>query len=340
MGPERLTIAIPTYRRPLALGALLEDLHLQDCVPDRLVVVDGEGGSEEVRGAVQRSGWPGRIPTTLIRSTRANLPFQRNLAGRAARSQGALLFLDDDLRIPDTGSVGELLAALGDPTTVAATVQIFGIPPSPPPSAPARLWGAARQFPPGSLTPTGVRRAPCPAARFAAVDWLRGGVMAIRAQAFGALQTPGALLALAECGWGLGEDLILARLLARRGRLVVANRAQFVHPAEPNSVAYRRDPNSFGFACAYSRRLVNDFYRGGGPPTLGDRAALLRTYLGAGIHHAWRAATDTGSLDFVLGYARGAAAGVFAPPSARRLTPHVDWAREFARSLSQQECLA
>ena len=55
--PRRLTIAIPTYRRAHLLGRLLGELARQTRRPDRLVVVDGEGGAREPREAVEESGW-------------------------------------------------------------------------------------------------------------------------------------------------------------------------------------------------------------------------------------------------------------------------------------------
>jgi hypothetical protein len=171
------------------------------------------------------------------------------------------------------------------------------------------------------------------------VCWLRGGVMAIRADALSQVRAPDALLALAQRGWGLGEDLILARLLLSRGRIVLARRARFAHPPEANSVAYRRDDLGFGFASAYSRRLVNDYYRGEAPAQLPDRIALLQTYAGASLWHGLQAARRRTSSRFALGYAAGAVVGLLRPPTARRLTPEIDWAEELRLSAAQEQWL-
>jgi len=338
---ERLTVAIPTFRRPQLLAGLLADLARQSRLPDRLIVVDGEGRSPEVMAAVEASPWRSLAKTSIIHSTRANLPFQRIAASAAAGSEGVILYLDDDLRILCPESVHEVVSPLEDSPTdiVAATAEIEGIASSPGRSAASRRWGAARLSLPGELTPTGVRLEPS-GGTAPAVRWLRGGVMAIRADALSGVRAPDALLALAQRGWGLGEDLILARMLCRHGRIVLARRARFEHPPEANSVAYRRDDLGFGFASAYSRRLVNDYYRGGAQLTPADRMALLRTYAGAGLWHGFQAARGRTSSRFAVGYAAGAFAGILRPPTARRLTPDIDWPAELRLSAAQEQWLA
>src|SRR5690606_25555002 len=107
--------------------------------------------------------------------------------------------------------------------------------------------------------------------------------------------------------------------------------------ADAHSVAYRRDDLGFGFASAYSRRLVNDYYRGGAPPHLVDRIALLRTYACASLWHGYRAARREISPRFAAGYAVGAFAGILRPPSARTLTPGVNWTEELRLSVGQEQ---
>jgi len=341
MAQERLTVAIPTFRRPHLLARLLEDLARQSRLPDRLIVVDGEGESPHVSAVVEASPWRSLARTSIIHSTRANLPFQRIAASAAAGPVGVILYLDDDLRIAHSDSVHEVISALEDSSTdiVAATAEIQGIAPHPERSATARRWGEARRSLPGELTPSGVRLAPLGGAT-PTVHWLRGGVMAIRGGVLSQVRAPHALFALAQRGWGLGEDLILARLLCRHGRIVLARRARFEHPHEANSVAYRRDDLGFGFASAYSRRLVNDYYRGGATPRLADRIALLRTYAGASLCHGFQAARRRSSSRFALGYAAGAVAGILRPPSSRTLTPDIDWPEELRLSVAQEQWLA
>ncbi len=340
MAQKRLTVAIPTFRRPDLLAQLLADLARQSRLPDRLIVVDGEGESPQVSAVVEASPLRSHARTSIIHSTRANLPFQRHAASVAAGSEGVVLYLDDDLRIPCSDSVHEVVSTLETSTTdiVAATAEIEGVAPSSGSTAAPR-WGAARWALPGELTPTGVRLAPLGGAT-PTVCWLRGGVMAIRADVLAQVRAPDALLALAQRGWGLGEDLILARMLCGYGRIVLAHRARFEHPREANSVAYRRDDLGFGFASAYSRRLVNDYYRGAALPRFPDRIALLRTYAGASAWHAWQAARRRSSSRFAIGYAAGAFAGILRPPSARRLTPDIDWSEELRRSAVREQWLA
>ena len=341
MAQKRLTVAIPTYRRPHLLARLLADLARQSRLPDRLIGVDGEGDSPEVKAAIEASPWRSLARTSIIHSTRANLPFQRVAASAAAGSEGVILYVDDDLRIPCSDSVQQVVSTLEDSATdvVAATAEIQGLTPSADPSAALRRWGAARGSLPGELTPSGVRLPPL-GGTTPTVRWLRGGVMAIRADILSRLRVPHALLALAQRGWGLGEDLILARMLCRHGQIVLARRARFEHSREAHSVAYRRDDLGFGFGSAYSRRLVNDYYRGGAPPRLPDRIALLRTYAGASVWHGWQAALRRTSSRFAIGYAAGALAGVLHPPSVRRLTPDIDWSEELRLSAAQEQWLA
>jgi GT2 family glycosyltransferase len=66
---ERLTIAIPTYRRPHLLAGLLADLALQSRLPDRLIVVDGEGTSPKVSAVIEASRWPSLARTSIIHSS-------------------------------------------------------------------------------------------------------------------------------------------------------------------------------------------------------------------------------------------------------------------------------
>lgn len=340
MAQERLIVAIPTYRRPHLLRRLLHDLAQQSLLPDRLIIVDGEGGSPAVRAVVEKSAWPAQAHTSIIPSTRANLPFQRLLARSAAGTEGIVLYLDDDLSIQTPNSVQETVAALqsAPPLFVAATADIYGMSAPPLQSLAVRLWGSARSSPRGGLTPTGVRLQPSEG-DYPEVAWLRGGVMAVRAAVLARIDVPDALLAMAERGWGLGEDLILARLLSRHGRFVLARRARFVHPREPHSVAYRRDAREYGFGCAYSRRLFNDYYRGGQPPQWKDRVALLKTYAGATVLNSWRALRSRADKDFAVGYVRGAYQGILHPPTAERLTPNVDWVEELRCSNSHEQWL-
>jgi hypothetical protein len=195
------------------------------------------------------------------------------------------------------------------------------------PRALARL-GGGRNIRPGGLTPTGHRKLPQFTAQlYAPVDWLHGGVMAYRRDALTADCFSDDLFALAHLGCGLGEDTVLSRRAAGRGELLYACCARVVHPGRHLPRAYATGSFSLGYATAFSRRLINDNYRGLAPPRLGDRLALLRSYGGtAGVE--WFRAVRSRRRDrfgYSLGYTLGAMRGLLRRPAARHITPNVDW---------------
>lgn len=158
--------------------------------------------------------------------------------------------------------------------------------------------------------------------------------MAFRRSALGRDSFPNDLFALAAVGCGLGEDLILARRAAARGKLVLASRARFVHPGSDSSRAYAATSRRRAFAHAYSRRLFNDHYRAPEPSRLADRLALLRTWVGGSVRRL-----ASGDREEALGYVAGAWKGLVDPPRAARLTPEIDWEAEADCSLAALEDL-
>ena len=328
-----LTLAVPTFRRAALLARLIEQVGHQTCRPDSLVLIDGEGGCPAV-AAVARNAAAAGLHTTLVRSTQANLPFQRYLGRLAAERSGALVFLDDDLILEDRQALGALTEPLlrGSGRVAAVTAQIRSPGRAARPLAIARRFGRIRSTQPGSLTPGGVRTPPASnSAPYAEVGWLRGGAMAFRTSALTADCFPHALFALAGRGWGMGEDLALALRVLRKGRILLARQARFGHPGDDSSRAVRSEELIRGFASAYSRRLLNDLYRGDQPPRVSDRLALGATQVGA-----LATALRDGRIQFAVGYAGGALAGLLRPPSPA-LQPEISWELEASVSLASME---
>jgi GT2 family glycosyltransferase len=331
--PRRVTIAVPTYRRADLLARLLDELARQTRLPDRLVVVDGEGGAPAVREALVRSGWPERAETILVPSTHANLPFQRWLARRLAGDSDALLFFDDDLLLPERDTVAKLSEALEAAEAATCAVAM-------PRGLSRRLRFRAEAIPflrrarAGRLTAGGARHAPADdGSPLPRVEWLRGAAMAFRCEALPPERFSRDLFALAEVGAGMGEELALARIV--RGRIVFVRGLAVLHPGETPSRTLSSQPQRQGFAIAYSRRLLSDLSRGG-RPRLADRAALAWSWAGglAAAGADWALRRRREQRLFAWGYLRGILQGALRPPRHARLTPSIDWEAEALASLA------
>ena len=348
---SQLAICVPTYRRPHLLSLLLGDLMNQTCRPGRLIVVDGDpesspGSSPEssdVRKVIDRFNVRCAQPTVYVPSAHPNLPFQRYLGWCAAQGTKYLLYLDDDLRIRQQSAVARLVRPLRwDASVAGVTAQICYSDRGAEKASYSRVnWAAGRfgrgkRTRPGGLTPTGYRRLPDASGRdYDDVEWLRGGAMAFRMSALLEETFCDDLFALHHIGVGLGEDTVLARRVRPRGRLLLARRVELDHPDSDITRAYPTDAFRYGYAWAYSRRMINDAYRGFAPPRLSDRLELLRTYAG---NAAWYAASmlacpSRSRCLAALGYLSGACAGIVAKPDSCRLTPDIDWRADARRSL-------
>lgn len=123
--------------------------------------------------------------------------------------------------------------------------------------------------------------------------------------------------------------------------LLTAFHSGIVHPRGHEPLAYRRDAFGRGYATAYSRRLLNDHFRGSEPPRWSDRLALMKSYA-ANVALSWaRAAahTDASAGAFACGYTLGALRGLLQAPSSRGLTPSIDWFADAEAALAQTHAL-
>ncbi len=352
----QLAVCIPTFRRPQLLRHLLRDLGRQTVVIDRLIVVDGDPASPGVREALHAASCCGR-ELCYVPSNHANLAYQRFLGWRAAAGAKWLLYLDDDLRLTQPDCAERLVRPLraGRGRVVGITAEFEASPLAPgtdkasrstrPQGALARLagrLGSSRRTRAGDLSPAGHRRPLAGRDKpYAVVGCLRGGAMAYRMSALTPECFCDALFAMSERGWGLGEDTLLSRRAGSHGVLLTALRAGLVHPPGERTVAFHHAAFGRGFATAYSRRLLNDHYRGFEPPRPADRLALVKSYA-ANTLLGWLRALSHADLRaglFATGYTLGAARGLWRTPTSGRLCPGVDWRADAEAALSQTRTL-
>jgi GT2 family glycosyltransferase len=331
-GPH-LTICIPTFRRSHLLLQLLADLGVQTRKLDRLVIVDGDPFSGELRQALSGEFPRPSCPLVYVPSPHPNLPFQRYLGWRASEGSEFLFFLDDDIRIHQKDFLELLLRPLQQPDVVGVTARIdFSNRTRRQRAAPwvrfLRRFGNSHHLPPGSLTSTGERVPPmADGPPYEPIGWLRGAVMGCRRSALTEDSFSPDLFALARHGCGLGEDTFLSFKLRDRGILVFARCAPVEHPDADLSRAYVCDGFGLGYARALSRRLLNDHCRGFALPRWSDRSALLRSYLGnllvLCLRPDLRRPSRTAGL--LAGYVAGIFQGLLRSPTAARLTPDIHW---------------
>jgi glycosyltransferase involved in cell wall biosynthesis len=349
-----LAVCIPTYRRPQLLGQLLCDLSRQTILIDRLIIVDGEPLSREVLETLAASP-PHVRELRYVPSNHANLPYQRFVGWKAAAGAKWLLYLDDDLRLLYPDSAERLMRPLraGSGRVVGTTAEFetsldrdkasgsvaCRVPPCVAVLARfARRLGSSSRIPPGGLSPAGHRRPLSDRNKpYELVGCLRGGAMAYRMSAITPDCFCDALFAMGQRGWGLGEDTLLSHRIGARGVLLTTFRAGFVHPEGARTVAFRRAGFGRGYATAYSRRLLNDHYRGLDPAYWADRLALAKSYaahaLLAWFHALSRA--DERAAPFASGYTFGALRGLLQAPTSRGLCPQIDWRADAETALSQ-----
>jgi hypothetical protein len=144
-------------------------------------------------------------------------------------------------------------------------------------------------------------------------------------------------LSYIHCGLG-SDDTYLSRCVMPYGELLLANCAKVEHPNLDVSKVYPSDMKQLGYAEAYSRRFLNDHYRLNGLPRWSDRLALVKSYLWAFLSN-WAKAIGTFNkprFAFAWGYTNGALRGIFQKPTAKNLTPHIEWRKDAQTALTQQ----
>lgn len=353
-----LDICIPTFKRPELLALLLQDLALQSVLPKNIIVIDGdpESGAAKNKLRILKDTLP--FSVRYVASNHANLAYQRYL-GYLASGSRFLLFLDDDLRVYQVDALKKMIDAFAMNETVVAATANIRFPESTKTatgswgdrvnaksrrrSALVDRLGASANARPGQLTPTGNRIFPIDdGSGYSSIEWLSGGVMAFKRSVLDRDFFSDDLFALTKAGCGLGEDTYLGRMAITRGDVIFVHGATFDHPNADEPKAYPIQAYRMGFATSYSRWFINNIYRGKNKPTLADRLALFKGLVGGIVFSILSALKSPAKhrFSYALGYATGALKGIYASPSARRLSPGIDWRRDADVAILTLESIA
>jgi glycosyltransferase involved in cell wall biosynthesis len=352
-----LSLCICTYKRHELLNDLLRHILEQTIVPQSLIIVDGDPQSGQVLSALQSMDKPHSNCVVFVPSNHPNLSYQRYLGYLAAKELGSslLLYLDDDLYLSKGSEIEDLLAIfLSAPDYVGATCQILmGDPRKSFIDQPSLLehlekkkrisflidwFGDAKNTFPGSITPSGNRILPLDSDQpFSQVEWLRGGVMLFRMEALNDSFSAD-LFALDHIRCGKGEDIFLARRVLRYGKLMYVNTVTVEHPNFDLPKTYPISAYRLAYATAYSRRFLNDHYRIEQTPTMMDRLALFKTYVGNLFIYFIQAFFHPKAHRFwyAFGYMVGALSGLFQKPTAKKLTPDINWWADARQALANR----
>jgi hypothetical protein len=358
---KELALCICTYKRVQLLNLLLIDAQAQTVLPGVIIIVDGDPVSGEVQKMLRAVPFSNDIPIHYVASNHGNQTYQRFLGWRVAVLAGAqkILYLDDDLRIEQPTSIQKIVEPLdwADRKVVAVTGTLdMGVPKPdggglsltelrmgfPTTSKIITWFGTSKAYSPGDVTPAGNR---VPIAfhgnPYEPVKWLRGGAMAFRVENLSKDVLSDDIFAMNHLKYGLCEDLIIARRLIPSGEILLAFNAVFRHPSEDAPKAYSSKAYNLGFAIAYSRRWFNDNYRGYGVPKFSDRVALIKDFLAILMLNSWRAliSLNRQRLSYVWGFFSGAIYSGFKKPTARNLTPTIDWWADAEAAIAGQAVL-
>lgn len=352
-GESVFAIVMPTYKRVDLLVLLIRDLLQQSLYPNCLIIVDGDSNSGNVLNALSHLA-PESIRVIYVPSNHANLAYQRYLGWRVARDQGAdiLVYLDDDQRIYQDDVLEWLAAPLQAPKGDIVGVGCYSrTPQNGHDPATAHLaqkqqahwlvqrFGSRRTLGlnPGQLTPVGHRVGLVDNDQdYVETDWLQGRVMAYRMAAISQQTFSDDLFAQYEIRIGRAEDTFLSRRVGARGKLLYTFRAVVDHPNADTPKAYPYEAYRYAYAATYSRRFLNDTYRVYDPPTVADRWTLIKSYAG-NVFLAWLQALkqrNRTTLALARGTTLGAFHGLTRPPTAKRLTPQIDWWGDAEKALA------
>ncbi len=348
MPTPHFSICIPTYKRPHLLRLLVEDILKQSLVPDHIIVVDGDPKSGDVRREL--SHFSADVPLIYVPSNHGNLPYQRYLGWRAAEKNKAdiIIYFDDDQRIVQSDVIKWLAGPFSDDSKVVGVGCYSRVSRDEPRSEqthPLVRWFGSRKsldLRPGYLTPTGHRVALIDGGEeYVATTWLQGRVMAYRMASISESTFSDDLFATYEHRIGRAEDTFLSRQVGVNGNMLFTYRAIVDHPNADTPKAYSTNQKRFAYAATYSRRFLNDHYRIPEPPTLTDRWALVKSYAGTTLLAWMRTVTKPSKVHFALarGTTLGAIHGLTRPPTAKRLTPDIDWRADAEAALKNAQVI-
>jgi glycosyltransferase involved in cell wall biosynthesis len=322
---EKLAIVIPTFRRVSTLRCLLSDLLHQTVMPDALVIVDGDPDSGEAIRMLMQYQFPFGLTVKYISSNHGNAPYQRYLGAEIARGHQWVIFFDDDIRMNDIDVIEKMIA----PFTWKDRC-VVGV--SPCIEFPSREYVHREykgSYPPGSITPVG-DRVPIVdnEADYLSVATLRGGCMAYCLKDLLAVMFSEDAFAMSHIRCGLGvDDTFLSRQVSQFGELIYAACARVIHPDSDMPQAYPARGYKLAYARAFSRRFINDNYRIKQHPTLSDRLFLIKYlvgHIGLGFWCAFRT-MDKSRFAYAWGYLIGAIRAFIQKPTAKNLTPYINW---------------
>lgn len=353
----KIALSIPTFKRPELLRSLILDVATQTSLPATIVIVDGDPESGEVRRMLKEISDLRLWEIRYIPSNHPNLAYQRYLGYLAAKDHELLVYLDDDLRVKDVDALSELVKPLKSHASkyIAGTAEIRFpqeiscgegvvrdriLDSRRKPSRLVRWLGASSKTAPGGMTPLGNRIPPEPfGAEYSEVEWLRGGVMVFRLNVLSDDFFSDDLFALTHVRCGFGEDTFLGRRALSLGKLFMSHGCVVDHPNADAPKAYPIQAFRMGLATAYSRRFINDTYRGFSPPNLSDRIVLTQGLIGGSFLALSRTLRSPSRrrLAYLAGYVFGAIRAAFFPPNARRLTPKIDWRSDATSAIRKME---
>lgn len=354
---REFALCICTYKRAELLKLLLLDVLSQTVKPGSVVIVDGDSASGDVQSMLQTVRFPPEMSVHYVPSNHGNQTYQRYLGFQISRNGGIkrLLYLDDDLRIEQRTSIQNMIAPLAwlDRNIVAVTGTLdMGIPKPtdgslsiaelrqgiPDKSKILARLGTSRRYQSGDVTPAGNRVIVENRGNdYETVRWLRGGAIAFRVENLSERVLSDDIFAMNHLKYGLCEDLIISRRLISAGEILLAFNAVFRHPSEDPPKAYSSNAYRLGFATAYSRKWFNDNYRGSEHPRVTDRLTLIKNYVGVIFLNAWRALISHNKqrASFTYGFLRGAVYAFIRKPTAKSLTPEINWWADAEQAISQ-----
>lgn len=344
-------ICICTYKRTELVERLITDIFDQSVLPKKLIIVDGDPASGKVASMLENTNKPDGMNVTYIPSNHGNLSYQRYLGWKilAYEHPEYLIYFDDDLRINENDVTYDILCIFDshkEVVGVTATTQNLHLDRlAVEPVLLDRLEShnnqgkqdSRQREKAGGYLPTGNRIPPeFSNGNVANVKWLQGRVMAYRFDVIDIECFSEDLFSLTYVNCGLGEDTFLSRQISRKGDLLIIDGLNIEHPDEALPNSYPIKAYNLAYATAFSRRFLNDHYRITEQPHISDRLALIKSYLGNNFLNIIHAVRHPASHRFAYarGYFMGSLRGIIQKPTAKNLTPNIDWYKDAEEALT------